>query len=117
MATSIDCKTSLLTTGKRFHTVCGRALLLVTIMELNFSMKMVIGSKGGLVSIGLFQQPVLILLLLDPDRIQCTVLWPLLTYHLPQSIFVSVYRRLLSVCSCCGEELLHGSWPLCSSQS
>ena len=46
-----------------------------------------------------------------------TVLCPLLTYHLPQSIFVSVYRRLLSVCSCCGEELLYGSYPFCSSQS
>jgi len=48
------------------------------IMELIFSMKMVIGSKGGLVSIGWFQQPMLILLFLDLDRIQCTALWPLL---------------------------------------
>ena len=32
------------------------------------------------------------------------------------SSFVFVYRRLLSVCSCGGEELLHGSFPLCSSE-
>ena len=55
--------------------LCGRALLLVMIRELISSMKMVIGWKGGLVSMGLFQQPVLMLIFLDHDLTQCTALW------------------------------------------
>ena len=49
MVTCTSCKTSLLTTAKRYHTVCGNALLLVMTIELTFSMKMVIQSMGGLV--------------------------------------------------------------------
>ena len=67
-------------------------------MELNFSMNMVIGSKGGLVSIDLFQQPVLILLFLTQTAYSA-LCCGLCLHTISPGVFLSPCTDVCSLCA------------------